>query len=125
MSESKAPELGVAARAIVQRVVDGDTVDLVMCWPVRVRLKDVWAPETRGANRNEVEAGLASKEALEAMLPVGSHVVLHVQTEQADSLGDVLTFSRVVGSIWNGDRDVGKAMVEAGHATRTKGEVTR
>ena len=120
-SADEKPELGVSARAVVNRVIDGDTVEVDICWPVTIRLKDCWAPEIRGAERAR---GEVSKEALEAMLPVGSNCQVFVPTRNARKLGDVFTFGRVVGwvfrTIAGKDRTVSKLMVEQGFATRHK-----
>ena len=118
-SMSGHPPLGISARATVDRVVDGDTVDLILQMPVRVRLADCWAPEITGAERLD---GAESKDFLAALLGPKEHVVLHVASGQASSLGDVLTFGRVVGRIWQegSDVDVSRRMVAAGLATKTK-----
>jgi micrococcal nuclease len=65
--------------ATVVRVVDGDTIDLMVdlgfdVWKKeRIRLGRVDAPEVRGVER---EAGLAAKAFVEERLPVGSFVTL-------------------------------------------------
>lgn len=114
-----APQLGLTARATVDRVVDGDTVDLVMHIPVRIRMRDCWAPEVTG---QEKLRGEAAKSHLETMAPQGSRVRLHVATDGATAVGDILTFGRVVGDIWReGDDDsLNQLMVAAGHATEEK-----
>ena len=114
-----APPLGLTARATITRVVDGDTVDVTLTIPVRVRLLRCWAPEITGI---EQFAGHRAKEALERMAPVGSRVHVQVPTDQADSLSSVLTFGRALGRIWRegDDDDLSSLMVAAGHATTEK-----
>lgn len=100
-------------RATVVRVVDADTIDCVVDLGFRVssaqrlRLLGVDAPETRGAGRAD---GLASKAALEAVLPEGRAVV--VETAKGDRWGRWL--ARV------SDADTGACvndwLVEHGHA---------
>lgn len=114
-----APSLGLTARAVVDRVVDGDTIDLHITIPVRVRLLDCWAPEISG---EEKESGLASKEALEGLLPQGSKVHLNVPTAEVDALAGTLTFGRVLGQVYipGDDVSVSQKMVVAGYATEVK-----
>ena len=113
------PPLGITARAVIERVVDGDTVDVFMTIPVRVRLLDCWAPEVTGV---EKLVGIKSKEALERIAPRGSHVRLHVRTGQVDAMLGVLTFGRVLGHIYReGESEtLSELMVAAGMATATK-----
>ena len=116
---AQAPPLGVTARATVARVVDGDTVDVLITIPVRVRLLDCWAPEIHGP---EQPNGERSKAALERLIPAGAEVEVHVPTDQASGFDSVLTFGRVLGHLWpsGGKRTVSDLMVEGGWATETK-----
>lgn len=101
-------------RAVVQRVIDGDTVEVYLdlgfevTRTIHVRLSRINAPEIRGESR---EAGLAAKAYLEGLLPPGTPCVLF-------SVGKV-SFSRYVGELLNdtGD-DVASLMADAGHAER-------
>lgn len=119
----KEPELGVMARGQVVRVIDGDTVIVNMVIPVRVRMRDCWAPETRGESKAE---GLKSKAELAKVLKRGKVVRVHVPTMGADEIADVLTFGRVLGTIWAmikpGRRreNVSTWMVSRGLATKEK-----
>lgn len=111
-----APELGLTALAEVKRVIDGDTLDVELRIPVRVRLLDCWAPERR------TPAGVASTQQLQRMAPAGGLVVVHVPTQGADSVQDVFTFGRVLANVWpeGADESVSQAMVATGHATERK-----
>lgn len=113
------PPLGLTARAIVRRVLDGDTLDVELRLPVRVRLLDCWAPEIHGPDK---PAGLQSKAAAEALAPPGTHGILHVPTAQADALGDVLTLGRVLGTFWpaGADASLAELLVAAGQAAARK-----
>lgn len=114
-----APPLGLTARAVVERVIDGDTVDVSLRIPVRVRLLDCWAPEIHGIDKI---AGHRALEALEKMLPVGTRVHVHVPTEKVDALSGVFSFGRVLGDIFveGDDESVSQLMVGQGMATRSK-----
>lgn len=114
-----APQLGLTARATVDRVVDGDTIDVSLRLPVRIRLIDCWAPEVTG--RQKI-FGEAAKAALADMLPEGTTVVVNVPSGEADKLGDVLTFGRALGHVWD-DPDgpsIAELMIAAGYATEAK-----
>lgn len=113
------PPLGLTARAVVRRVVDGDTLDVELRLPVRVRLLDCWAPETRGPER---PAGLQAQAAAEALAPPGSHGILAVPTAQAEAMADVLTLGRVLGQFWPAGSELSLAelLVAAGQAEPQK-----
>lgn len=121
MDDDTEAELGITARAKVLRVIDGDTVDVELRLPVRIRLRDCWAPELRGEER---DAGQRAKRELAAILPRGRRVVVTIPTQSARQLGDVLTFGRVLGHIWakiSGSRkSIAAEMVDRGHATRER-----
>lgn len=114
-----APPLGLTARAIVDRVIDGDTIDVLVTIPVRVRLLDCWAPEITGGEKLD---GLASKALMEQMAPVGSRVHVQIPSGDVDALAGVFSFGRVLGQVWRAgdDESLSEMMVAAGAATRKK-----
>jgi micrococcal nuclease len=70
-------------KCIINRVVDGDTVDVdidlgfgVTLKDERVRLLGIDAPETRTRDLQEKERGLEAKKFVELMLPLGSEQIL-------------------------------------------------
>jgi len=113
------PPLGITARAIVDRVVDGDTIDVHLLIPVRVRLLRCWAPEITGIEKTN---GIKSKESLQKMAPAGSSVIVNVPTTDVNALSGVLTFGRVLGHVYRaGDEEsLSELMVAAGMATEEK-----
>lgn len=114
-----APPLGITARAIVERVIDGDTLDVVLQFPVRVRLLNCWAPEIRG---DSVHQGVKSKLALSGLLPKGSRVMVNVPTKDAMQVSDVLTFGRVLADVYreHDELSISERMVQDGYATQSK-----
>lgn len=66
-------------KATVERVIDGDTLDVTvdlgffLTSRMRVRLRGVNTPETRGPERPE---GLKVKAFVQEQLPLGKHVVI-------------------------------------------------
>jgi|ETNvirenome_6_30_1030629.scaffolds.fasta_scaffold122282_1 micrococcal nuclease len=107
-------------KAIVERVVDGDTVDLLVdCGfnimrKERIRFYGVDAWETRGEER---EDGLKAKEFVQYHLPVGSECVVRTGKEQGK-------FGRYLGEIFVNDkrmasdtiRSLNEMLLEEGHA---------
>lgn len=114
------PEPGWTTHATVDRVIDGDTVDVTITRHVRVRLLDCWAPESRTTETAEKQRGLAAKKHLETL--IGGEVILQVPTQCEGDLSELFTFGRVLGRIYNDSGDVSRQMVAAGHATASKAQ---
>ena len=99
--------------AVVERIIDGDTISVVMDlgWGLfkkdHVRLAGINAPE-----RNTSE-GQASLQWLAQELPVGSKVTLI--SHSLDKYG------RALASIKLGSEDISEALVASGHAVRWDG----
>ena len=90
-------------RAIVLRVVDGDTVDVdidlgfgIWMKRERVRMMGIDTPESRTRDKVEKVFGLAAKERLRELLPVGSTTVLKTEIDKKgeDAKGK---FGRILG----------------------------
>ena len=103
-------------KAIIRRVVDGDTVDITLdlgfdiLYNNRIRLLGIDTPETRTRDLEEKKLGLAAKDRVKELCPVGSTVT--VKTTK-DGRGK---FGRILGEIYVGDVNVNKLLVEEGHA---------
>ncbi len=91
-SESTAPEgIWPPDRVVVDRVIDGDTVDVVLGGAVtRVRLLNIDTPETKKENTPIECLGPEASDFLTALLPVGSTVSLEYDVERADQYGRTL-----------------------------------
>lgn len=111
------PKLVLPCRVL--RVVDGDTVDVVIPIRARVRLLDCWAPEVRGANLIEKRRGLASADYLHA-LAHDKPGVLTVPLGDGNGLSDLFSFGRILGRVQVDGRDLATEQVRAGHATKNK-----
>lgn len=93
----------------INRVVDGDTVDVdidlgfgVVLKKERVRLLGIDAPETRTRDLEEKSKGLETKSYVEKMLPVGS--TQHLRTTGFNGkfgriLGDFIVYDSLTDSV--------------------------
>jgi len=106
-------------RANVDRVVDGDTIDVTLDLGFdiqmkgRIRFHGVNAPESRTRDAVEKEAGLASKRYVEDWISAQENRVI-IQT----SLDDRGKFGRILGRILSSEGDcLNDEMVSLGHAT--------
>ena len=106
----------------ILRVVDGDTVDVDIdlgfgMWmhKERVRMMGIDTPESRTRDKVEKAFGLASKERLKELLPIGSMSVLKTEIDRSgeDSRGK---FGRVLGDFLIEDKRATEILVEEGHA---------
>ena len=98
--------------ATVQKIVDADTLDLVidcgfnikMTQRIRVAGIDAW--ETRGEER---EKGLKAKEFVESIMNVGTKVIVKTGKDKGK-------YGRYIGRIYCNGLDLSEVLVEHGHA---------
>ena len=107
-------------RARVNRVVDGDTVDVdielgfgVVLTDERVRIMGIDTPESRTSDKVEKVFGTAAKERLKELL--GDVTILRTQIAKngEDMKGK---FGRVLGDFMVDDKTVTDILIEEGHA---------
>lgn len=110
-------------RANVDRVIDGDTIDVTLDLGFdiqmkgRIRFHGINAPESRTRDAVEKEAGLASKRYVEDWISAQENSVI-IQT----SLDDRGKFGRILGRILSSEGDcLNDEMVSLGHATPYEG----
>ena len=103
-------------RAVIERVVDGDTVYVLASLGLdeyayrMIRLRGANAPELFSGPPEERELGKASRDFLAKLLPEGTRC--RIATER-----DITTFGRYVADIELEDgTDVTTALIESGHA---------
>lgn len=84
-------------RAIIDRVVDGDTIDVdidlgfdVWLKKQRVRLYRVDTPEKRTRNPIEKRAGIYASKVVEEFCPVGSSITLQTHYDSTGKYGRIL-----------------------------------
>lgn len=113
-------------KAIVRRVVDGDTVDMdidlgfgVWLTNQRVRLYGVDTPETRTKNLVEKKFGKLAHEYVEDQLPLTKRI--YITVNEYNSRGK---FGRILGTIYaeEGDISINQKLVEHHLAVPYNGE---
>lgn len=119
-------------KAVVDKVVDGDTIDCTIdlgfkTWKkVRVRMEGINTPESRTRDLEEKERGLAAKARLqEILLYNDNHCILHISglgkfgralaTVHVKTLSPVATESNMTLI------DVNKQLIKEGHAVEYHG----
>ena len=107
----------------VERVVDGDTVDVVLdlgfdiLYKSRVRLYGIDTPESRTRNLDEKARGKMAAAYLERAINNGDKVV--IQTKLKDSRGK---FGRVLGDVVIDGLNINQTMVENNYAVKYYGQ---
>ena len=100
----------------IVRVVDGDTIDILidlgfdLTKKERVRLAGIDTPESRTKDLEEKAMGLEAKEFLTRLLTDGMTSGLRVKTEKDGKYG------RMLGSIYCGDTNINTEMIYRGYA---------
>lgn len=112
------PAHGWSTPCLIDRVIDGDTIEVTVTRKLRVRLLDCYAPEVKGAEKPQ---GVKSSDHLKA-LALGATGTLFIPTEDARNMGDILTLGRVLGHVWidGSDLSLSELQVQSGHATKEK-----
>ena len=118
-------------RAHVNRVVDGDTVDVdidlgfgILLKDERVRIMGIDTPESRTRDKVEKIFGLASKERLKELLGKETILKTQINKDGEDMKGK---FGRILGDFiveeWEGQpRMVTDVLIEEGHAVKYHGQ---
>ena len=107
----------------VERVVDGDTVDVVLnlgfdiMYKSRVRLYGIDTPESRTRNLDEKARGKMAGAFLKNKIDTGKKVV--IQTKLKDSRGK---FGRVLGNIIVDGININQLMIDNYHAAAYFGQ---
>lgn len=102
-------------RAIVRRIVDGDTIDCDVdmgfrAWRMneRFRLAGIDAPEIRGPDR---DAGRAAKAFVESLIAPGAEITI-------ETARDPDNFGRWIATVYINNQSLNDALVDRGHAVR-------
>ncbi|HAW74608.1 MAG TPA: nuclease [Alteromonas australica] len=98
----------------VNRIVDGDTVDLTVdlgfgiFHKIRVRLEGIDTPETRTRDLREKAAGIRATDFLNELINNATELTL--TTEKAGKYG------RYLGTLWDRSHSINQTMIDEGHA---------
>ena len=112
----------------ILRVVDGDTVDVDIdlgfgMWmhKERVRMMGIDTPESRTRDKVEKKFGLASKQFVKDMMPVGSKQVLKTQIDRSgeDKKGK---FGRILGDFLIDGKKLTETMIKEGYGVVYTGQ---
>lgn len=116
-------------RALVTKIIDGDTVDVdidlgfgVWLKHERVRLMGIDTPESRTSNETEKVFGLASKKRLKELLPEGSTAVLKTYVDKSTGEDAKGKFGRILGDFLVDGRLATHILIEEGHAVAYHGQ---
>ena len=112
----------------VLKVVDGDTVDIdidlgfgVWMHKERVRMMGIDTPESRTRDSVEKQFGLASKDKLKSLLPIGSMQILKTEIDKSgeDAKGK---FGRILGDFLIEGKRASEILIEEGFAVAYHGQ---
>ena len=115
-------------RCKILRVVDGDTVDVDIdlgfgMWmhKERVRMMGIDTPESRTRDKVEKKFGLASKQFVKDMMPVGSKQVLKTQIDRSgeDKKGK---FGRILGDFLIDGKKLTETIIKEGYGVVYPGQ---
>ena len=110
------------------KVIDGDTVDVDIdlgfgMWmhKERVRMMGIDTPESRTRDKVEKKFGLASKQFVKDMMPVGSKQVLKTQIDRSgeDKKGK---FGRILGDFLIDGKKLTETMIKEGYGVVYTGQ---
>ena len=110
-------------KATIRRVVDGDTVDVTLdlgfniMFNSRIRLLGIDTPESRTRDLEEKKRGLAAKDRVKELCPVGSSVILKTTKDGRGKFGRILGEIFVSGVV----QSINQLLVEEGHAVEYDG----
>ena len=124
------PDPAWTTKAVVTRVIDGDTLEVEIRRTMRVRMLDCWAPESKIDPRvdesqqdREKKKGLKSKAHLEE-LAAGKVVIVRVPVDPTGDIAKSITMGRILGHVWieHDSKSLNERQVEGGYATKNKPE---
>lgn len=97
----------------VERVIDGDTVEVSLKFNAHIRLLDCWAPEMRD------HGGPEAKEHLQE-IALYQEGLLEIPYTPGCGPGQMFNFERLLGRVIINGLDLSQAQCAAGHATRER-----
>ena len=116
-------------RCKIDRVVDGDTVDVdidlgfgIWLRKERVRLYGIDTPESRTRDLEEKKYGLAAKSFVQDLLPVGSMQTLRTRKDDKGKFGRILGEFVVYDAITDSSRTLNQIMIDRHYGVEYHGQ---
>ena len=113
----------------IDRVVDGDTVDVdidlgfgIWLRKERVRLYGIDTPESRTRDLEEKKYGLAAKLYVQSFLPVGSMQTLRTQKDDKGKFGRILGEFVVYDAVTDSSRTLNQIMIDRHYGVEYHGQ---
>jgi len=118
----------------ILRVVDGDTVDVdidlgfgVWMHKERVRVNGIDTPESRTRDLEEKAFGLAAKERVKELLPIGSMQVLKTEIDKSGEdkkgkFGRILGDFKIYFPVYDRWSTLTESLIKEGHAVAYHGQ---
>ena len=115
-------------KALINRVIDGDTVDIdidlgfgIWMKDERIRVMGIDTPELRTSDKLEKVFGLAAKDRLKELIPEGSVQILKTEIDKdgEDAKGK---FGRILGDFIVEGYRITEILVDEGHAVEYHGQ---
>ena len=116
-------------KAVIVRVVDGDTVDVdidlgfdVWLKKQRIRLYGVDTPESRTRDLEEKMYGNAAKDFVQSFLPIGTNQTLVTKLDDRGKFGRILGEFKVYNSKLDGQTTINQMLIDEHHAVAYHGQ---
>ena len=116
-------------RCKIDRVVDGDTVDVdidlgfgIWLRKERVRLYGIDTPECRTRDLEEKKYGLAAKSFVQDLLPVGSMQTLRTRKDDKGKFGRILGEFVVYDAVTDSSRTLNQIMIDRHYGVEYHGQ---
>jgi micrococcal nuclease len=116
-------------RCKIDRVVDGDTVDVdidlgfgIWLRKERVRLYGIDTPESRTRDLEEKKYGLAAKSYVQSFLPVGSMQTLRTKKDDKGKFGRILGEFVVYDAVTDSSRTLNQIMIDRHYGVEYHGQ---
>ena len=113
----------------IDRVVDGDTVDVdidlgfgIWLRKERVRLYGIDTPECRTRDLEEKKYGLAAKSFVQDLLPVGSMQTLRTRKDDKGKFGRILGEFVVYDAVTDSSRTLNQIMIDRHYGVEYHGQ---
>lgn len=113
----------------ILRIIDGDTVDVdidlgfgIWMHKERIRILGIDTPESRTRDLEEKKYGLAAKEFVGNLLPIGSTQILRTEKDKTGKFGRILGKFLIYDKVEDRQMHLGDIMIRDHYAVRYDGQ---